>query len=462
MSYQINNSCDQMNDIYNREQFNDCQIDNAPYSLFNAQGFTPMGDEIDMSINNSFSNLNADLDHPSNNMDNFNSENFIDNEFSAPPVLIRKQISEEENSMNINNILILDNNDNKRDMNEPNNFLQNEDFQENEEKDLNPPLANKDFHNLNQNYLDSERDTHNYFIIEDNYKNHNENNNEMNEPMNNEINNIELITPNPDINEENNPENKIDIQNNNLSNSSSSQNTNLASNLSSSNYPAARHNSIIITSQALEPNKNKDSNENATVNVNVNANDTSKTENNINDTSGKLTKTTTQRKKYLRRNKPDSLRKKIKSRMHKNLKEIINKRLRDCGSIMFFDYFPQPFITNVNVLKNKAYLKLTMRTLFKMVFGNKTKDKEKVKTNVKVLNYLDSNDELRIKSGLDIFLKSTYRDIIQEYMNGNTFKKDIEKLYLEGESEEYINKYRFIGKHWIEFYHNNGKIKNVS
>ena len=129
---------------------------------------------------------------------------------------------------------------------------------------------------------------------------------------------------------------------------------------------------------------------------------------------------------------------------------------------MFFDYFPQPFITNVNVVKNKAYLKLTMRTLFKMVFGNKTKDKEKVKTNVKVLNYLDSNDELRIKSGLDIFLKSTYRDIIQEYMNGNTFKKDIEKLYLEGESEEYINKYRFIGKHWIEFYHNNGKIKNVS
>ena len=454
MSYQINNSYDQMNDIYNRDQFNDCQIDNAPYSLFNAQGFTPTGDEIDMNINNSFSNINADLDHPNNNMDNFNAENFIDNEFSAPPVLIRKHISEEENSMNINNILIVDNNDNKRDMNEPNNFFQNEDFQENEEKDLNPPLANKDFHNSNQNYLDSERDTHNYFIIEDNYKNHNDNNNEVNEPKNNEINNIEIITPNPDMNEENNPENKIEIQNNNLSNSSSSQNTNLASNLSSSNYPAARHNSIMISSQTFEPNKNKDSNENA--------NDASKTENNINDTSGKLTKTITQRKKYLRRNKPDSLRKKIKSRMHKNLKEIINKRLRNCGSIMFFDYFPQPFITNVNVVQNKAYLKLTMRTLFKMVFGNKTKDKEKVKTNTKVLNYLDSNDNIRIKSGLDIFLNSTYKDIIQEYMNGNIFEKDIEKLHLEGESDEYINKYRFIGKHWIEFYHNNGKIKNVS
>ena len=457
MSYQINNSCEQMNDIYNRDQFNDCQIDNAPYSLFNAQGFTPMGDEIDMNINNSFSNLNADFDHSNiNNMDNFNAENFIDNEYSAPPVLIRKHIPEEDNSLNINNILIIDNNDNKRDINEPNNSFQNEDFQENEGKDLNPPLANKDFHNFNQNYLDSERDTHNYFIIEDNYKINNENNNEMNEEKNNEINNIEIITPNPDTNEENNAQNKIDIQNNNLSNSSSSQNTNLVSNLSSSNYPAARHNSIIISSSTFEPIKNKDSNENE------NINNTLKIENNINDTNGKLTKTIPQKRKYLRRNKPDSLRKKIKSRMHKNLKEIINKRLRDCGSIMFFDYFPQPFITNVNVIQNKRYLNLTMRALFKMVFGNKTKDKEKVKTNSKVLKYLDSNNEIRIKSGLDIFLNSTYKDIVQEYMNGNIFQKDIEKLHLEGESEEYINKYRFIGKHWIEFYHNNGKIKSVS
>ena len=452
MSYQINNSCEQMNDIYNRDQFNDCQLDNAPYSLFNAQGFTPTGDEIDMNINNSFSNLNADLDHPNNNMDNLIAENFIDNEYSAPPVLIRKHLSEEDNS--INNILIVDNIDNKKNINESNNSFQNEDIIENEEKYLNPPLANKDFLNLNQNYLDSERDTHNYFIIEENYKLNNENNNEINEMKNNEINNIEIITPNPDINEENNVENKIENQNNNLSNSSSSQNTNLISNLSSSNYPAARHNSIIISSQTFEPSKNKDSNENS--------NDASKTENNINDTGGKLTKNITQRKKYLRRNKPDSLRKKIKSRMHKNLKEILNKRLRACGSIMFFDYFPQPFITNVNVVKNKAYLNLTMRKLFKMVFGNKTKDKEKVKTNVKVLNYLDSNDEIRIKSGLDIFLKSTYKDIIQEYINGKIFEKDIEKLYREGESEEYINKYRFIGKHWIEFYLNNGKIKNVS
>ena len=451
MSYQLNDSYEQMNDMNNREQFNDYQIDNEQYSLFNAQGCTPMGDEIDMNINNSFYNLNADLDHPNYYIDNINQEN-LDNEYSAPPVSLRRHNPEEDN---FNNFLNEDNIDIRRDLNAnmSNNLYQNEEILENEEKDLNPPLANIDFFNANQSYLDSEKDLHNYCIIEDNYNLNNENNNEMHEVKNNDIIYSERVTPNPDLNEDIIVANNVNIQNNNLSNSSSSQNTNLSSSLSNSNYPAARQNSIIFSCQTFEPAKNKDSSENMNLET--------KTVNNISDTSGKLTKTNSQKKKYSRKYKPDSLRKKIKSRMHKNLKDIINRKLKECGSIMFFDYFPQPFITNVNVVQNKAYLKLTMRNLFKMAFGNKTKDKEKMKTNLQVLNYLDSNDTIRIKSGLDIFLNSTYEDIIREYINGQVFQKDVEKLYQEGESEEYINKYRFIGKHWIDFYENDGKIKNV-
>ena len=144
--------------------------------------------------------------------------------------------------------------------------------------------------------------------------------------------------------------------------------------------------------------------------------------------------------------------------MHKKLRDIINKKLKSCGSKMLFDSLPQPFITNVNVIDNKAYLQLTMRTLFKMVFGNKTKDREKAKINQKVLDYLDSNDNIRINSGVDEFLDSTYEDIIKKYINGELFEEDINKLYEEREPQEYINKYKFIGKHWIEFYNNNGRI----
>ncbi len=159
----------------------------------------------------------------------------------------------------------------------------------------------------------------------------------------------------------------------------------------------------------------------------------------------------------MRKFKPDSLRKKIKARLHKKLRDIINQKLKECGSKMLFDLFPQPFITNVNVVHNKAYLKLTMRTLLKMIFGNKPKDREKVKTNLKVLEYLDSHDKIRHCSGVDKFLNSTYEDVITEYINGKYFEEDVNKLYGEGESKEYINKYIFIGKHLIEFY-NNGKI----
>jgi hypothetical protein len=176
-----------------------------------------------------------------------------------------------------------------------------------------------------------------------------------------------------------------------------------------------------------------------------------------NSQNGTTTKTKN-KKKPLRKFKPDSLRKKIKARMHKKLRDIINKKLVKCGSKMIFDYFPQPFITNVNVMHNKAYLKLTMRTLLKMVFGNKPKDREKAKTNLKTLNYLDSNDNIRINSGVEDYLNSTYEDIIINYINGKLFEEDVNKLYEEGESQEYIDKYKFIGKHWIDFYNNNGRI----
>ena len=38
--------------------------------------------------------------------------------------------------------------------------------------------------------------------------------------------------------------------------------------------------------------------------------------------------------------KPDSLCKKIKARMHKKLRDIINQKLKECGSKMIFWFIP--------------------------------------------------------------------------------------------------------------------------
>ena len=483
MSYQINSINEEINDLNEREQFNDFQPDNEQYFLFNGQGSTPQGDEIDMNMN-----INIDNSFNNNiNNNNFyehlinNNDNAMDNEYSAAPVPLRRR--EADISINNQNIIInsnLDNNHNNIDIEKSlsasNNIFQNglknivENI-ENEEKYLNLPFAHNDFSCFNPNFLDSDKDMPNCLLIEEENKinNINNENNEINEEKSNiNINlGVEKITPFSGMNESINLRNQgnsessqnINIKdapvNNNLSYSSSSQNTNVASLSNINNNNNKSQNSLLFSSKmqiisnlgnnnTFDPGKHKNENILSTKYINSNSI----------ETFGEKTK----KKKIIRKFKPDSMRKKIKARMHKKLKDIINKKLKDCGSKMFFEYLPQPFITNVNVTQNKAYLKLTMRTLFKMIFGNKTKDKEKVKMNLKVINYLDSNDIIRVQSGVEEFLNSTYEEIISRYVNGKLFEDDIKKLYKEGETKEYIDKYSFIGKHWNEFYNNNGKI----
>ncbi len=449
MSYQIH-SYYPINDLSDKDQFNDYPADNEQYFLFN--GPTPQGDENDLNINinNSFNfniNNNNILDH-SNNMDNF-----MDNGNSAAPVR-----RENDNSISNNNNFIPNNIDNEKDLNESNILFHDElknfiDKSEDEEKNLNNHFLNNDFSCFNPNFLDNDKDVPNALIDHDNDINYLDNENEG------ERENIEIerITPFPGMNE--NSENIINIMeapiNNNISNLPSSQDIKAAS-LSNSANSQNNQNSLIISSQyqLISPNLQKSS---SIFDPDKAANENSSlTKGNDNKKETKDYKTK-KKKESLRKFKPDSLRKKIKARLHKKLRDIINQKLKECGSKMLFDLFPQPFITNVNVMHNKAYLKLTMRTLLKMIFGNKPKDREKVKTNLKVLEYLDSHDKIRHCSGVDKFLNSTYEDVITEYINGKYFEEDVNKLYGEGESKEYINKYIFIGKHWIEFY-NNGKI----
>ena len=244
------------------------------------------------------------------------------------------------------------------------------------------------------------------------------------------------------INSQDNNETNI-LENNNLSNSSSSQSTNKSSvlNVSKSNNQLNNN-----PNETLTPPK--------------------QTEENNNDFTPKKikrkrskSKTKTPKTKNRLKFKPEGIRKKIKSRLHKKLKTIYNEKLKKSNSLMFFDFLPQSFITDVSINNNKAYLKLTMRNLLTKIFGTRAKDKEKLSINKKVLQYLDANPDIKIESGVDKFLDSTYKDIIQEYVEGNLFEEDLNKLREEKESEEYIEKYNYIAKHLIEFYESDGKIK---
>ena len=158
--------------------------------------------------------------------------------------------------------------------------------------------------------------------------------------------------------------------------------------------------------------------------------------------------------RLVRKLKPDSLRKKIKARFHKKLRQIINNKLKVCGSKFLFDLLPQPFITNINIEFNRPLLNITMRELFQKTFGFKAKDREKINYNIQVIKYLEKNPHINNDEYISKFLDSTYEEIIQKYMHGKYLLEDIERLKKEGENIDYINRYTYIAKHWIDFYKN--------
>ena len=168
------------------------------------------------------------------------------------------------------------------------------------------------------------------------------------------------------------------------------------------------------------------------------------------------------RQRKIRKYKPDDIRKKIKARFHKTLKNSINESLKNAGSQKLFDFLPQSFICNISKEKNKAIFKLTYQQLLEKDFTkeideNKYKkkkvDEEKYKNNKEVLEYLKKNPEIAKRSGFDIISQMTYCDLITEYFNSIEFERSIERLKMENESEEYIREYCLKAKHYVKFFY---------
>ena len=64
-----------------------------------------------------------------------------------------------------------------------------------------------------------------------------------------------------------------------------------------------------------------------------------------------------------RKYNPDIIRKKIKSRFHKILKNVVNRNLKKAGSEKLFDFLPQYFLTNISKKLNTKYFELTYKDL---------------------------------------------------------------------------------------------------
>ena len=174
----------------------------------------------------------------------------------------------------------------------------------------------------------------------------------------------------------------------------------------------------------------------------------------ITDSDGNVKK---QKKK--RKYKADDIRKKIKVRFHKKLKNIINENLKKAGSTELFSFLPQYFLGNISKKFNNQYMNKTFEQLLSEDFSslqkeyfNKECDKNQFDKNKKTLEYLEKNQEISRISGFDEVKKMKYKDLLKAYFASTEFENSIEKLKEEKESDEYIQEYFFLARDYIEYF----------
>ena len=164
------------------------------------------------------------------------------------------------------------------------------------------------------------------------------------------------------------------------------------------------------------------------------------------------------RKNNKRKDNSDNIRKKIKSRFIKALKNAINEKLKWGGSLYFFNLLPQIFIINLSKEVNKSVLDLTIKEIFSKNFCNNKKKKKadinKYNHNLVVLKYLENKKDICEKSQFNIIKDMKYSDIYKEYLISKEFEKEISTLIEQKESEKYIKDYINNARNFLNyFYH---------
>ena len=161
-----------------------------------------------------------------------------------------------------------------------------------------------------------------------------------------------------------------------------------------------------------------------------------------------------------RKENSDNIRKKIKTKFFKILKNTINEKLKIAGSKKFFKCLPNKFISNVSKEKNKSILDLTFKEIFSNnLCENESKDQyqfELIKYyhNLEVLEYLEKNNNISEQINFNILKNMKFTQIFNEYLKSKEFEMEIALLKKENESDKYIKDYIIRANDLIEFFSN--------
>ena len=155
--------------------------------------------------------------------------------------------------------------------------------------------------------------------------------------------------------------------------------------------------------------------------------------------------------KTRRRDNRDNIRKKIKRAFFNSfLIPKINTLLRNKDIDSSFANFQNAFVINVNKKTNKELKDMTIKKIFEKKELYQEYKESELKYYNNNLELVKTEEILEIKE-LKNILNKTYQEIFEEYLNSKEFKiNEINRLKKKFE-DDYIKKYIYLAKHFIEF-----------
>ena len=160
-----------------------------------------------------------------------------------------------------------------------------------------------------------------------------------------------------------------------------------------------------------------------------------------------------QRKRYpnkrRRRENQDNIRKKIKRGFLNNgLIKKINEILKNNGIGFFFEKFQQNFVCDVTRRTNNALMNMTLEEIFEKKELYKEAELKYYYHNLNLVKSKIIQENIEIKNILN---KKLYL-IFEEFVNSKEFLIDeINRLKNKNMDNEYIERYKYLTKHFIEF-----------
>ena len=160
-----------------------------------------------------------------------------------------------------------------------------------------------------------------------------------------------------------------------------------------------------------------------------------------------------QRKRYnirrKRRENNDNIRKKIKRGFfNKGLIHKLNMILKNQNINSYFEIFQQHFVGNVTKRTNNQLMNMTLEEIFEKKELYQESELKSYKHNFNLVKSIEIQENKELKNILN---KKLYL-IFEEYINSKEFLIDeINRLKNKKMDNEYIEKYKYLTKHFIEF-----------